>query len=512
MSVPSRRPDKEVSMSHVQTADPQAVTPPGTELRRNALSARHIAVMSMAGTGPASVIALNLAFMGTFSGKALVFAFVLTLVVILLWTNTFVEFSRRIQSAGSLASWNSAGFGPSFGILYGWFFAGSYLVLSAAGFVVLGGWAEDYFTHHLINAGIPWWIYTLLGIGWTAVLAWLGVARSLHAALMLLAFELVVMIALGVWMVLSGGASGLDLSPFNPGNSGGGWAGIGLAMTYGILSMVGYEEAATLAEETRDSQRAVARGLWLAAVLIPTFYVLMSYAVVEGYGNITKFSGDAAALQTLADRYWGGGLGLGIVVIAVLSSILAFSQTAFNAGIRVVYVLGRERLLPGIFARTSPRYRTPTNAVVLFTLAVIAAGIPMGFITAPFDVWGYFGFMVSIAFLIVYLLTNIALISYLWRYEPQSFSIVRHVVLPICGVIGTGYPLYRVVHPLPPSPYVYLPWVVAAWAVLGLALVAYIRIVRTRDFERIGRVLGAPDVEEPALTAATDPTSGRVPA
>ena len=421
--------------------------------------------MAMAGTGPASVIALNLAFMGTFSGKALVLSFVFVMIVVLLLTNTFVEFSRRIPSAGSMFTWNTAAFGPNFGFLYGWFFAGAYLSLSSAGFVVLGGWAEEYFRPHIIRTDIPWWVYTR-SASLHAGLAWLGVTRSIRSALLLLGFELAVMVALGVWMVSSGGVDTFHCAPFRPGSSLGGWAGIGLAMTFGVLSVVGYEEAATLAEETRDSHRAVARGLWVAGATIPLFYILMSYAVVDGYGNITKFSADPAALQTLGTRYWGSGIGLAIVVIAVLSSILAFSQTAFNAGFRVIYALGRERLLPHQLALTH-RVQDPDARDHRWTVVVIAAGMPLGFITKPFDVWGYFGFMISIAFLIVYGLTNFALIRHIRKHTPHEFSVLRHAVLPPRAVVGVGYPLYRTVHPLPPSPYVYLPWVIIAWALIG---------------------------------------------
>lgn len=477
-----------------------------TELRRNTLTTHHVAVMAMAGTGPASVIALNLAFMGVFAGKALVFAFVLVLVVILLLTNTFVEFSRRIPSAGSMFAWNTRAFGPSFGFLYGWFFAGSYLILSSAGFVVLGGWAESYFASHVIHADIPWWIWTLVGIGYTGTLAWLGVTRSLRSALILLGFELAVMIALGIWMVGSvPAAQAFDSTPFRPGSSLGGWAGIGLAMTFGVLSMVGYEEAATLAEETRDSQRAVARGLWVAAVAIPIFYILMSYAVVVGYGNIHKFSGDDAALQTLGARYWGGGVGLAFVVIAVLSSILAFSQTSFNAGVRVIYALGRERLLPHRMAHTG-RYRTPAAAIAVWMLIVIAAGMPLGFITKPFDVWGYFGFMISIAFLIVYLLTNFALIKHIRTHSPHEFSVLRHLILPLAGAVGVAYPLYRTIHPLPPSPYVYLPWVIVAWALIGGVVLIYLRMTRPESIAEVGRSLALTEEEPPEAEPVTSTT------
>lgn len=83
---------------------------------------------------------------------------------------------------------------------------------------------------------------------------------------------------------------------------------------------------------------------------------------------------------------------------------------------------------------------------------------------------------------------------------------MRHAVLPALAVIGVGYPLYRTVHPLPPSPYVYLPWVILAWALVGGVILIYLRARRPEDVARVGRSLAVID-ETPEMEPAGGPAA-----
>jgi amino acid transporter len=461
--------------------------PAGDGLARDTVSATQVAVVAMAATGPAAGIALVMPAMAGFAGQAFVFAFLLTLAVILLLTNTFVEFSRRIPSAGSLLAWNSAGLGSSVGFVFGWFFVGAYVTVAATGFSAFGGFAHDYFLTSL-DVNLPWWVFTGACIAYVVTLAWRGIAQTVASALILLAVELGVFLLLAVWLLVSGHVD-LQAAPLDPGSSIDGWAGIGLAMTFGVLSMVGYEEAATLAEEAKDSRRSVSRGLWMAAIVTPLFFIVVGYALVTSYGPVDKFAADGLAAQTLATEVWHS-LG-GVVTVVVVLSALAFAQTSFNAGVRVIYSLGRTKLLPRAFGRTHSEHKTPSAAIVLFGVVTATVAVILSASVGPLDVFGYLGFMTAIAFLIIYALTNVALINYIRRYDPSSLSIWRHVVLPFGGMAGVLYPLYRQVHPLPDSPFPMLLGIVGAWALIGVALLVYVRTSRKADVDEVTRAFAA---------------------
>jgi amino acid transporter len=493
MSTPSnRKPHGDFAASPRGEITPAQVTEEAS-LRRDAIDWKQVAILSIAGCGPASVIALNLQFMGVFAGSALVLAFVIVWPGILLLVNTFAEFSKRLPTSGGLYTWNSRAWGQNVGFVYGWTFIGAYMVFSAAGFAVFGGWMEQWLGTQF-GIDLPWWLFTALALTYVASLGYLGITQSLHAALTLLAIEITVLLALALYILFSGPADGssLGIEPFTPGAAGTmGWAGIGLAMTYAVLSHVGIEEGSTLGLEVKDPKRGIPKGLWIAAVLVPMFYVLVSYAMVYGYGinDMEAFGEDAAPLQTIAATYWGE-FGLAVVVIAVLSSILAFSQTAFIAGARVLYTLGREGVLPTWLGGVSGR-STPHRAIFVMAIVSIVLGVPLAFISGPFNVWGYFGFLISIAFLVSYILTNAGMIRFM--LEIGEFQWFRHGVLGAVGSLIFLYPLYKTVWPLADGIYGVLPFVYLAWVVLGVLFLMYTRSRRPGVLAAIGTSLAEGD-------------------
>jgi amino acid transporter len=493
MTIPSDRKShgEFASSPHGEVTPAQVTEQAG--LRKDAIDWKHVGILSIAGCGPASVIALNLQFMGQFAGSALVLAFVIVWPGILLLVNTFAEFSKRLPTSGGLYTWNSRAWGKNVGFVYGWTFIGAYMVFSAAGFAVFGGWVEEWLASQF-NLDVPWWIFTAAALIYVTSLAYLGITQSLHAALALMGFEVVVLLALAVYIVISGPASGsgLGFEPFTPGAAGTmGWAGIGLAMTYAVLSHVGIEEGATLGQEVKDPKRGIPRGLWIAAVLVPVFYIFVSYAIVYGYGinDMKAFGKDPAPLQTIASQYWGG-FGLAIVVVASISSILAFSQTAFLAGARVLYTLGREGVLPNWLGGVSTR-STPHRAIFVMGIVSIILGVPLAFIAGPFNVWGYFGFLISIAFLVSYIFTNAGMIRFMSKIG--EFHWFRHGVLGTAGSLIFLYPLYKTVWPLADGIYGVLPFVYLGWIVLGVLFLIYTKARRPHALDAIGTSLAEGD-------------------
>jgi amino acid transporter len=470
---------------------PEAPPPESTSLARNQVSALQVAIVSIAATGPAANIALVVPVMAGFAGKALVFAFLLTLVVAAMLTNTFAEFAKRLPSAGSLLAWNEAALGSNVGFVFGWLFVGGYLVVTGTGFAAFGGFAHDYFDTSL-GLNVPWWIFTAAAIAYIVALAWRGLAQTVGSALALLGLELGVMLLLALSLLVTGHIH-FESAPLDPGSSPAGWSGIGLALTFGVACIVGYEEAATLGEEAQDARRSVGRGLWIAAIFMPLFLLVVSYALITSYRPFSGFTKDPLAAQTLATDMWHS-LG-GIVTVVIIFSALAFAQTAFNAGARVVYSLGTVGLLPAPFARTHTRFKTPSAAIVLFAIVSATPAVILAAIVGPLSVYSYFGFMVGVSFLVIYALTSLGLIRHILRHHRSEFSPFKHVVLPLGATAGVLYPLYKSVVPLPAAPYPALLLVVIGWITLGTLLLVYIRKSHLANVGDVTRAFSAKETE-----------------
>ncbi len=357
---------------------------------------------------------------------------------------------------------------------------------------------------------VPWWIFTVGGLGYVAILGLLGIVQTLHATLAMLAFEVVLLIGLAIWMLVTVGPGEWSTTPFRPSAiQSGGASALGLAMTFAVLSHVGIEEGATLGEETKKPKHNIPKGLWVTAILVPTFYVFVSYALVQGYGVADiqgAFAKDAVPIQTVAEKYWGA-FGLAIIVFAAGVSILAFAQTSFNAGCRVVYTLGRERVLSAWLGGVSHR-GTPHKAIIAMVVACLVMSIPFAVAVGPFETWGYYGFLIGIAFLVSYVVTNLALIR--WTRGNGEFRLFRHGVLPALGAAILCYPLYRSVFPLQDGIYGALPFVYLGWIALGTVLLFHARKRRPEMVERIGSALAAAEADEVASHLHADEHEGGV--
>jgi amino acid transporter len=460
----------------------------GKELKRGSVSGLQVAVTSFAALGPAAGLAFILPVLAGIAGTAMIFAVLCAAVVVLFLNNTFAEFSKRMASAGGVFAWNSAGLGSNVGFVFGWFAAGCYLLIVAQVFTTGGGLLHDYLSTYL-SIDIPWWILSLVVTAYIAVLGWRGVRVSVEAALVLLSFEVGVILLLSLWVILSGDAH-MSFSVFDPGNSTEGATGIGLGITYGVLLWAGYEGASTLGEEAEEGRRAVTRGLWFAAIAASVFFILVSWVLISSYGApIDKFAADPTAVQTIATNHWHS-LG-SIVALVIISSLLAIGQAAFLAATRVMFSLGRLGVLPPQFGRTHAVHKTPSVAIVVITVVGLAIAIPLGLAVGAVESFAYYGLLVSVAFLVIYMLSNVGLFRYIRKYAPTEFSPVRHALMPLVALGGLGYAFYKTVHPLPPGAVGAMPWVVLGWAVIGVAILLYLRATRIADVDEVGKAFTA---------------------
>lgn len=210
-------------------------------------------------------------------------------------------------------------------------------------------------------------------------------------------------------------------------------------------------------------------------------------------------------------KYWSTGFGTWIVYIGTLSSMVAFTQTAFNAGTRVLFALGRLRLLPSALGRTHHTYRTPHVATLALAIASVTLGFPLAFRSGSLNVWVYYGFMISCMFLLIYAVTNVALIVDTYRNHTQSVHWLT-LVLSL-GLVAMLYPLYRVVFPLTDWPYPLLIGLVVAWIVLGALVMVWLSRTKPDEARRAGLVMtiGAEDeTSDPVRQASSEPRFGAV--
>jgi amino acid transporter len=479
-------------------------------LDERSIGLRHLIFQSLTNMAPATALALGLLVVVAFSGPALPFFLVVGLAICLCVASSIGQMAKHVPSAGGWYAYTARGLGPHAGFLVGWIYllaipAGMTLILLSLAFVVQDVMVNE--NRGLGWEGSPWWLWVLVGAAIMFVLAYRGIRLAMNAAIVLGAVELVLFGALAVWMV----ASNFDentLRVLDPGEALGDeldfyFKGLVLA----VLTYVGFEGAAPLAEEAREPRRTVPRAIVGSTLGIGLFVLLCSYATVVGFG-FDEFA--QAAFEAgnpwveLGDVYWGAGWTL--IFFAILNSLLGLGNAVVNAASRVVYALGRNGAIPRVFADTHPVHRTPHVAIVaivgLGTVAALLAGWRWDLLTAL----GVAAVALIVPLMLIYIAVCAATVAFYWRERREDFSIWLHGLVPIAGVAALVAVVYYQYRPLPPYPTRWANWYVLVGVGLGVAVMAGLARRRRQALLNAERIFVEEEGAAPEPLPVTSPS------
>ena len=443
--------------------------------------------------GPAVSTFFNPQFSTPFSGEATPFVYLACLLAILLAASGIVEMARELPSAGAFYTYVSRGIGPRAGFVTGGLMFVAYALLPPAEVGLIGSYVQSTLRAEA-HVDIPWWLIGLVPAGAMIVLAVGGIRASLRSVLVLFAVEVGVVMVLALIVVGHGGRHGLSLHPFSPTASPHGFHGLATGFVFAALSFVGFEAAATLGDEARTPRRVVPRAILISSTVVGLIYVFCVWAEINGLGAAAanRLNGTSAPWNQLASTY--AGWMKWPVIVASVSSMFAVMLNSSNGLIRILHTMGREGLLPRMFAIVDRRRLTPARAALAtgaFTiLCALAVGACSGGLAEPLggsNVYGYLGFLLTLGVLPVYALTNLAAASYFAR--RGRFSPLRHGLLPLVGGSLMVALLIGQIVEQTSAPYTWLPWALVTWvAVVGLGAV-WLGKAHPERLQRAGAIL-----------------------
>jgi amino acid transporter len=263
-------------------------------------------------------------------------------------------------------------------------------------------------------------------------------------------------------------------------------------VVFGILSFIGFDAAATLGEETRDPKKNVPLAVNSALFAVGIFYVIVMYALTSGYGlnnhaNLLKFLGDPNPFVTLGHHYahWL----LQPIELAAIAGLFSCFMAIHNTTVRVMFSMGRDQILPKSIGKVHKDWYSPYGAIAAQTAFTVVAGIAGGVWLGPgaSGNYGFTGTIGTVAIVIVYCLSNIALIKYFWKRNDRNTA--RHIVIPVLGIIALAYPLWSVAKPGQSWPFSLVPWIVLGWLALGTALLLIYRKNSPEKINSLGQFI-----------------------
>ena len=475
------------------------------ELRHGILNladalAQSIALLSLAlGVGTATSAAAISA------DGATPWAYIVAGVGCLCLASVIVRFTARMASAGGVYTYIARGLNPSSGFIGGWLYGTAFAV--GISFVLSIGAVtmSTLFTQHT-SWSPSWFQCFLILLGGLLAFAFFDIRLSTRTQLLLGAAGVVAILLLAIIVLAKGGDSGVTIQPLNPAKLPS-THGLFLAVVFAFTGFIGFEAAAVLGEEAAEPRRAIPRAILTAAVVAVVWYVFITWTMSVGFGvgNSAKWAQDVAPLDTLANRYSGTWLSV-LVDLAVITSAFIASLAGLHLTARTFFAMGREGGLPRVFAWTHPRWRSPWVGIGISLLITLLLGLTLGRhwthpAPAPFTYIQFMALTATLGILGAYILVALSGMVSFWRTRGQNvaYNVGLDIALPLGAIAICGYTIYKSVHPLPPSPMKYGPWVALIWLALGVAIVVWLMIAHPERVRAFGSILA-----EGELTTAAD--------
>jgi amino acid transporter len=481
-------------------------------LQRNAIGLPEVLFQSITHMAPAVAVALSIGAATGFAGRLTPLAVVLAMVACLFTAYSIGQLALHLPSAGGMYTYVARGLGPFFGWLMAWAFALAEPLVAPILLASFGFFGATFLTTYLhVGEGFTY-LWVVLAIACGLLLWWLiysGIQLSTRTGIVLGAIEISIFVFVSVVLIINAGSRN-TLDVFIPGDKGIQPAFQG--MIFCLLAFIGFEAAAPLGEEAREPRHTIPRAVIWSTIGVGAFYVLCYYAATVYFGQDRM--GDFYAFN--GGDPWGfmatktlGTLGGILVVFAIINSSLANANSGATAATRSIFSMARGSLLPKFFAAVHPTHRTPVNAVHAQVLVAIVVAVGGGLVLkddplsglGPINIYIFIGTMLGLLFAGMYMAVNAAVIGFYWRERRDEFNVIKHLVIPMLGVLamipalmsvigGLTIPLFDVELPAYTNSLRFTAPIVGVWMAIGIVIFIVLWFVNRQALERMRDVYG----------------------
>jgi amino acid transporter len=158
-----------------------------------------------------------------------------------------------------------------------------------------------------------------------------------------------------------------------------GFGGVMTAVSGVFFAFIGFDAVSVLAEESKNPQRDLPRGMSYSLIICTVVYILLAL-VLTGVVNYRQFEGVGDPLAKIFEVKGIGWMQMLVSICAVIAmtSVLLVFQMGQP---RIWMSMSRDGLLPPVFCRVHPKFKTPSFATILTGCVV---GIPILFTNKDF--------------------------------------------------------------------------------------------------------------------------------
>jgi amino acid transporter len=418
-------------------------------LKSDAIGYLSNVVIGVASTAPGYSLAATLGFIVAVPGVGLGAPAVLlvSFLPMLCIAFAYSYMNRADPDCGTSFAWVTRAMGPQLGWLSGW-------AIVAADIIVMASLAQiaGIYTFLLVgwqSAADTSWAVTLVGVVWIALMTWIcviGIELNARTQRWLLSAEVLTLAAFAVVALVKVAVTdvpteaGLSLSWLNPFHISS-FNALTDGVLLGIFIYWGWDSGVAVNEESRDRHTGPGRAAVVSTLLLVLIYVVVSFAA-QAYGGQKLLVDNADdVLSVLGGKVFPSPLDK-LLIIAVLSSAAASTQTTILPTARTTLSMARWGALPGAFGRVSPRWRTPTVSTIAMGVVSILWYVAINQLSQNVlgDSVAAIGFMIAF----YYGITGLACVIYYRRAITRSVkAFVFAGLLPLLGAGSLAYVFYR---------------------------------------------------------------------
>jgi len=143
--------------------------------------------------------------------------------------------------------------------------------------------------------------------------------------------------------------------------------------TKGLLSVtvmtpflfVGFDVIPQMAEEIKMPFGKIAKILIMSIVIATLWYILIIFGVSLALDDASISSSTLPTADGAKAVFFNSGIASKIMVLAGIAGIISSWNSFYIGGSRAIYAMAEEKMLPNFLAKLHPKYKTPTNAILL---------------------------------------------------------------------------------------------------------------------------------------------------
>ena len=357
-----------------------------SQLKTNTLNLFDATVIATSSVAPAYTLAATAAVLVAAVGLASPAAILVGFLPVLFIAIAYYYLNRMDPNCGASYSWVSRTLNPYVGWLSGWVQLAANVLFCAAAPILAGA-----YTLQLLNSIFPGQIssdvasnkYWIAGVGvlWLALVTFMvirGIRVTANFQWILVFIEYFIVLGFAATALIKvaighpPAASNVSGTWFNPGSLGN-LGGVATGAALAVFFFWGWDTAANVNEETKDANRSPGQAGILSMFILLFIFLLASVAIQTflSQSALNDPNNQSDILYFFAQQISGTPLAY-LMVLAVLSSTVATTQTTLLPSSRLSFSMARDGVFPKAFGHIHSRWRTPwVGTLISSFLAVI---------------------------------------------------------------------------------------------------------------------------------------------